>query len=142
MIMNEITDLLGKRGPSGGMVTPRSCAYCGMFGHTREFCEEYKHNVHAAVRREMRQDTEWLQAQWTGKADLEWNAFIEWCDRRYGAAIDSGLTWENTLEEWRVFQKSWELEHPKPPCRENPPWDGPTGIEHLGEITPRHDTDS
>jgi len=38
-IMDEITDLCGVSGPSGGKMVPRACRTCGFFGHTTQHCE-------------------------------------------------------------------------------------------------------
>ena len=121
-IMMRITELLGKRGPSGGMVTPRSCGFCQCFGHTSQHCAKRKQEEAQMVARELRYDREFLASRVSGKRDLAWEAFIDWCNRRYEAACEAGLDHETGLEGWRTFQKNWELENPKPPCRPGEEW--------------------
>tara|TARA_R100000951_G_scaffold114647_1_gene120069 strand:- start:281 stop:673 length:393 start_codon:yes stop_codon:yes gene_type:complete len=38
--MQDIVRVAGKQtGPSGSMVEPRACKYCGYYGHTRQHCQ-------------------------------------------------------------------------------------------------------
>ena len=45
-IMSLITARLGKsKGPMGGAVQPRTCSFCGYYGHTKQFCVRRKEAV-------------------------------------------------------------------------------------------------
>ena len=38
-IMAQLTQRMGKKkGPMGGAIEPRACAFCGYYGHTKQFC--------------------------------------------------------------------------------------------------------
>ena len=132
-IMQQIVQLTGQQlGPSGSSVEPRSCRYCGYFGHSRQNCKKYKKDVKdgeakvyekeiAAHRRFMEQ----RQRERT-PADVAWAAWIDWSDAMYDAACAQNLGCEREeppscnictgCQAWDDFCDQWKLEHPEPRC--------------------------
>lgn len=58
-IMQDITALTSKggTGPSGSRVEPRSCKYCGYYGHTKQHCKRKQSDEDLT--------TDYLIAQWS-----------------------------------------------------------------------------
>ena len=119
-IMQRITALLGKRGPSHGMVQPRQCTHCKYFGHTRQWCKRRKQVEEERIAAEINRDREWLVSLRNGwhQSDPEWDDFIRWTDRRWEAAKEAGLADHTrcTPEKWDAFLKQWEESNPEPYC--------------------------
>ena len=58
-IMQRIAELTPNHiGPSGSRVEPRSCRYCGYYGHTRQHCEKRQADEAEAVDREIEREAE------------------------------------------------------------------------------------
>lgn len=51
-IMDQICVLCEVRGPSGGLMVPRSCKICKFYGHTSQFCPQDLDRVALQCRRE------------------------------------------------------------------------------------------
>ena len=94
-VFDKIAELCGHLGPMGGGSHPRSCRYCGYYGHTKEFCERRKRAVEWEDERRlkvMRTESEAMrmEVQQARKADPAWAAELRDLDARYRRAMDEG----------------------------------------------------
>ena len=55
-IMQELCLVCGVKGPSGAMMVPRACRWCGFYGHSRQFCPSYRAHRERLAERELAQD--------------------------------------------------------------------------------------
>ena len=102
-IMDMMTTLLGhKGGPSKAFIAPRSCKYCGYFGHTKQFCRKKKSDEDKQNDREIARHREAMRSggrrmsdEWIKECDIlikrayEANELFEECT---GGANANGLS--------------------------------------------------
>lgn len=55
----EICQLTNNNSRTLGNPTPRSCKYCGYFGHTKQHCETRKRREAEQMQREIERDAQW-----------------------------------------------------------------------------------
>ena len=127
-IMQEITALLGHQGgPGHGMIEPRSCAACGYYGHTKQWCkkrlarEERERNRSATD-----EDAEWRFRNGVfvgkGKTDLAFEKWYAWSWRRYEAVRATSAGCERNAcgqcegcVSWAAALVAYEQRDPEPP---------------------------
>ena len=97
MIMQEIVSLTGKSmGPSGGMVEPRACKFCGYFGHTRQHCERRMREERLALESYMKQCRREDEER-----ERERKMRAVRCGPSEEEMLDElGLPWERSKERW------------------------------------------
>ena len=119
IVMQQITEILGhKAGPSGSSIEPRSCKYCGYFGHTRQHCQVRRDDVAREEAIEAKFDADWRANEhkvWRER-NPEWAAWCDWLQwAREGyesAPVKSGEAWQQHLraradtEPRRVWERA------------------------------------
>lgn len=103
VLMSRMTALMGREGgPSRANIAPRACAYCGYFGHTRQFCTERARAEEREVEREVQRHEAWKRSLPERKRSAgqdAWCAWIAWVDRRNSAAFAAGCVCTRVVKE-------------------------------------------
>lgn len=93
-IMQCIVEITGGKGPSGAMVEPRACKYCGYFGHTRQHCAKRLEAEEAANEKENIEYWAAIAEAKARKLEAEKGPTIEeWLDQR-------GVVWYRDPVMW------------------------------------------
>ena len=67
-IFQRITELTNNNTRTLGQPAPRSCKYCGYFGHTQQHCAERKRKEAEQIEREIERDRQWRASYRPGDA--------------------------------------------------------------------------
>ena len=116
MIMDEITTIMGhKTGPGKGSITPRACATCGYFGHTRQHCKVAAARAARRAAREaeaLEEEREEVRREGRQRA-------ARWQAEHPGQPLPLGMDpdhWELMLSYWKA-RAAWMSERVAGGCR-------------------------
>lgn len=98
-IMMQITHRIGKRtGPMGGAIQPRTCKFCGYYGHTKQHCLRREAAEERQAQIESRKDAREHQAR-----QLEKELF----ERRQAERLAKGMKPQEKLFEEMGVEWDW-----------------------------------